>query len=79
MPSLGKTNKILKGVVVEKKNPGKKMMKIGAALILMPDPVTGAAGVPLVLLGKAISSRTGTNIKGVYAELQKTLEGLSSL
>ena len=79
MPSLTETNKALKDVVVEKKNPGKKMMKMGAALILMPEPVTSAAGIPMVLFGKAISSRTGTNIKDVYEELQRTLKGLSSL
>ncbi len=79
MPCLGESNKLVKGVVAENKNVGKKMMKVGAALILMPEPVTSAAGVPMVLLGRAISSKTGTNIKGVYEELEKTLRSLTSV
>lgn len=79
MPSLGETNKLVKGVVAENKNVGKKMIKVGAALILMPEPVTSAAGVPMVLMGRVMSSKTGTNIKGVYEELEKTLKSLSSL
>lgn len=79
LPRFNETNKVLKGVVAESKNPGKKMMKVGAALILMPEPATSAAGVPLIILGRCIASRVATNIKGVYEELHKTLGDLSSL
>lgn len=79
MPSLSEANKSIKGVVAEDKNVGKRMMKVGAALILMPEPVTSAAGVPMVLLGRMISSNAGTNINGVYQELDKALKALSSL
>lgn len=79
MPSLPKTSKVVKGVVAEDKNAGKKMMKVGTALILMPEPVTSAAGIPMVILGRALSSKTGTNVKGVYEELHKTLKSLSTL
>jgi hypothetical protein len=64
--------------VKERPDPGKKMMKIGAALILMPEPVTSAAGVPMVILGKAISSNRGTTLSGVYEEMRRELDEIGA-
>lgn len=79
LPNTKETNALIRGTLKEKGDTGKKMMKIGAALVLMPEPVTSAAGVPLILMGKAISSRKGTNIAGVYEELRQTFDNLQSV
>lgn len=76
---LGETNKILNDLVKERGNSGKKMMKIGTALIIMPDPITGAIGVPLLVAGKMIDNRQSLNLKNVYEEVDRTLSSLSSV
>ena len=77
-PNLSHTNKIIHDVVRERSNPGKKMVKIGTALILLPEPVTGVAGVPILALGKALSSRQSGNLKEVYEELRNSMKVISA-
>jgi hypothetical protein len=78
MPIAKKTKDSVREVLNETGNSGKKMMQVGAALIMMPEPVTSIAGVPILLFGKAISSNQGTNVKGVYEELSEALRIISS-
>jgi hypothetical protein len=78
MPSSRKTRDSVREVLNDKNNPGKEMMKVGAALIMMPEPVTSIAGVPILLFGKVINSNRGTNVKGVYEELSEALRIISS-
>ena len=78
MPNVSGTNKLIRETLKDRSDTGKKMMKLGAALVMMPEPVTSAAGVPLILVGKALSLRQTTTISGVYEELKQTLDDLSS-
>ena len=76
---MDETNKCLKDLVKERGNSGKSLMKIGTALIIMPDPVTGAIGVPMLVAGKMIQNRQAANLKDVYNELNSMLSTLSSV
>ena len=77
-PKLSETNKLVREIVKERSNPGKKMMKLGTALLIMPDPITDVAAVPMLILGQALSSNRGTNVSGVYEELRQSLKLISS-
>ncbi|MDG6996018.1 MAG: hypothetical protein JRN52_08845 [Nitrososphaerota archaeon] len=77
-PSLEKTNESLIGITKERGNSGSKLMKVGTAMIIMPDPVTGAIGVPVLVAGKMISNRRASNLKNVYEEVNSTLTSLAS-
>ena len=79
MPKTQETRALIRATLKEQSDPGKKMMKIGTALVMMPEPVTSAAGVPLILVGKTLSSRKGTTVAGVYEELRLTFNSLSSM
>jgi hypothetical protein len=72
------TTESLRDVLRERKNSGKNLMKLGAALLLMPDPITDVAAVPVLIAGKMVSARESVNIKGVYDEVRQTLSCLSS-
>lgn len=76
-PNLAEANKVIKNIVRERGNTGKKMLKLGAALILIPDPITGAAGVPILVAGSLLHARQGANVKEVYNELRETIESIS--
>ena len=78
LPSSRMARSSVNATLKETHNSGKKLMKLGAALILMPEPVTSIAGVPILLAGKAISSKGSTNIKGVYEELNQALKAIST-
>ena len=77
-PSLEKTNESLIEITKERGNSGSKLMKVGTAMIIMPDPVTGAIGVPVLVAGKMISNRRASNLKNVYEEVNSTLTSLAS-
>lgn len=77
-PDLSKTAKLVHEIVKERSDPGKKMMKLGTALLIMPDPITDVAAVPMLILGKALSSNRGTNLSEVYEEVRKSMKLISS-
>jgi hypothetical protein len=77
-PRLSDTSNLIREVVKERSNPGKKMLKIGTALLLMPEPITGVAAVPILVIGKALSSNRGVNVSGIYEELRKSLREIST-
>ncbi len=77
-PKLSETNKLVKEIIKERSDPGKKMLKLGTALLIMPEPITSVASVPMLILGKALSSNRGANISGIYEELRKSLKIISS-
>ena len=77
-PRLSETNKLVREIIKERGDPGKKMLKLGTALLIMPDPVTGVAAVPFLILGKVLSSNRGTNVREVNEELRKSLKEISS-
>jgi hypothetical protein len=77
-PNFSETNKLLREIIRERGDPGKKLMKLGTALIIFPDPITGAAGVPMLIIGKALSSNRGANVSEIYDELRKSLEVIHS-
>jgi hypothetical protein len=74
-----RTSDSLKDIVRERRNSGKNLMRLGAALLIIPDPITDVAAVPVLIVGKVVSARETVNIKGVYEEVRKTLSCLSSL
>ena len=61
-----------------RKNHGDKLMKIGVAMIICPDPVSSVAGVPLVIAGKLLRSRQSISMKDVFSDLNRTMNSLSS-
>ncbi len=77
-PKLSETNKLVRGIIRERSDPGKKMLKLGTALLIMPEPITSVASVPMLILGKALSSNRGANVSGIYEELRKSLKIISS-
>ena len=68
----------LRDLVKTRKNHGDKLIKIGVAMIICPDPISSVAGVPLVMAGKLLRSRQSINIKDVFADLNQTMSSLSS-
>lgn len=76
LPKSEEATKIVKDAVKEKSNIGKNMMKLGTALVIIPDPVTGAAGVPILAVGKILQSRQGASISETYRELNETLRAI---
>ena len=79
MPSLAKTNSTLTGLVKNRTDHGKKLLALGTALLIAPDPITDAAAVPVLIAGKLMQRRHSSNLKNVYEEMHQTLSSLSSL
>ncbi|MDA4130144.1 MAG: hypothetical protein OK457_05200 [Thaumarchaeota archaeon] len=79
LPSFKETNAGLNDLVKKRSDNGKKLIALGTALIIMPDPITGAVGVPLLIGGKMMQRRQSSNIKNIYEEMRSTLNSLSSL
>lgn len=77
-PKLSEANKLVREIIRERSDPGKKMLKLGTALLIMPEPITSVASVPMLILGKALSSNRGANVSGIYEELRKSLKLISS-
>jgi len=77
-PSFSNTNRVVKDVVKDRSDPGKRMMTVGTALLILPEPITGVAAVPVLILGKALSNRSGTSVKGIYEEIRKSMRAISS-
>jgi hypothetical protein len=78
-PSLHETNSTVKDLVKERRDTGKKLLTLGAALLIMPDPITDAAAVPVLIAGKVMHSRHPVNIKNVCDEMRQTLTQISSI
>ena len=77
-PSLHETKAIVKDLVKDRKDSSKKLLALGAALLIMPDPITDVAAVPVLVAGKVMQSRHAINVKNVYEEMRQTLNQLSS-
>ena len=78
-PSLKETNSSLKDLVKKRGDTGKKLLALGTALLIMPDPITDAAAIPVLIAGKVLQSRQGSNLKNVYDEMRQTLNSISAL
>lgn len=76
LPKSQTATKLAKDAVKEKSNIGKSMLKVGTALVIIPDPITGAAGVPLMAAGKILESRQGASITETYRKLEETLKAI---
>ena len=79
LPSLRETNHDLRELVKERPNNGKKLLALGAALLIAPDPITDVAAVPVLIAGKVMQSRHAIGIKTVYDEMRETLNQVSSI
>jgi len=77
-PSLRETNGSLKDLTKERRDTSKKLLTLGAALLIIPDPITDIAAVPVLIAGKVMQSRASIGVKNVHAELRETLSQLSS-
>ncbi|HVB12852.1 MAG TPA: hypothetical protein VNE86_06940 [Nitrososphaerales archaeon] len=76
-PKVSETTKLVREIIKERSDPGKKMLKLGTALLIMPEPITGVAAIPMLLIGKMLSSNRGANVSGIYEELRKSLKVIS--
>jgi hypothetical protein len=76
-PSLHETNRVVKDLVKERRDSSKKLLTLGAALLIMPDPITDVAAVPVLVTGKVMQSRATINVRNVYNEMRETLTQLS--
>lgn len=79
LPSFRDTNSVVKDLVKERKNTGKKLLTLGTALLIMPDPITDAAAVPVLIAGKVMQARQSIGVKNVYEEMRQTLSQISSI
>ena len=77
-PSLRETNASLKDITKERHDTSRKLLTLGAALLIVPDPITDMAAVPVLIAGKVMQSRASIGVKNVHAELRETLSQLSS-
>ncbi len=77
-PCFRETNTTVKDLVKQRKDTGKKLLTLGAALLIMPDPITDAAAVPVLIAGKMMQSRQAISVKNVYDEMRNTLNQISS-
>ncbi len=77
-PSFIETNKAVKGLVKKRTDHGKKLLTLGAALLIMPDPVTDMAAVPVLIAGKVLQARHAISVKNVYDEMRHSLSQISS-
>ena len=78
-PSLKSTTASLKGLTKKRSDHGKKLLALGTALLIAPDPITDAAAIPVLIAGKMLERRQTVNLKNVYEEMGRTLSSLSSL
>jgi hypothetical protein len=76
--SLRESNALVKDLVKERRDTGKKLLTLGAALLIMPDPITDAAAVPVLIAGKVMQKRQSIGVKNVYDEMRQTLNQISS-
>ncbi len=79
LSEMRKTRQELHGLLREQWSGPKKMIKAGSLLVALPDPVTGMIGVPLLLAGIALRSRSSSNLKEVYRKGNEILTSLASL
>jgi hypothetical protein len=78
MPSFRDTRSSIKDLTKKRSDMGKKLLTLGAALLIMPDPITDAAAIPVLIAGKVLQSRQASNVKNVYDEMRQSLSSLSS-
>lgn len=78
-PSLKETNHNLKDLVKDRPDNGKKLLALGTALLIAPDPITDVAAVPVLIAGKAMQARHAIGVKNVYEEMRHTLNQISSI
>src|SRR5579875_232983 len=73
------TSESLKGLTRQRRNYGDSLIKAGVALLVIPDPITDAAAIPVLAAGKLLSSRQSSNLKDVYNNLSKSLSNLKNI
>ena len=77
-PSFHETNTVVKDLVKKRADHGKKLLTLGAALLIMPDPVTDMAAVPVLIAGKVLQAKHAIGVKNVYDEMRHSLNQISS-
>jgi hypothetical protein len=75
---LGKVNSELHQLVKKKGEGGDKLVKAAAILLICPDPVTGAAALPLLAAAKIKSARKSSDLSRVYEGINKIASSFSS-
>jgi hypothetical protein len=68
----------VKDLVKKRTDHGKKLLTLGAALLIMPDPVTDMAAVPVLIAGKVLQAKHAISIKNVYDDMRQSLSQISS-
>ena len=77
-PSFHETNAAVKDLVKKRTDHGKKLLTLGTALLIMPDPVSDMAAVPVLIAGKVLQARHAISVKNVYDEMRHSLSQISS-
>ncbi len=75
---LGKTNSVIRDLVRKKGEGGDKLVKAAAILLICPDPITGAAALPLLAAAKIKSSKKSSDLSRIYESVNKIATSLSS-
>ena len=78
IPSVKETKQGVRDLTREQGSSGKKMVKAGTVLLAFPEPITGIAGVPILLVGAALQKRCSANLKDIYRERNKLITSLAS-
>ena len=78
---LRRTNAMLRSFVVEKRTGGQRLIQLAAVLFAIPDPITGAAGVPVLIAGQLTKMKSSkrTEIQRVFDGVNWNISSLISL
>ena len=75
---LGKANSEIHDLVRKKGEGGDKLVKAAAILLICPDPITGAAALPLLAAAKIKSSKKSSDLSRVYESINNLATSISS-
>ncbi len=75
---LAKANKEIRQFSKKRREGGDTLVKAAAILLICPDPVTGAAALPLLAAAKIKSSKKSSDLQRVYESANKIITSISS-
>ena len=75
---LGKANGEIHKLVKKRGEGGDRLTKAAAILLICPDPITGAAALPLLAAAKIKRSKKSSDLSRVYESINNISTSLSS-
>ena len=75
---LGNANSEIGKFVKKRRDGGDTLVKAATVLLICPDPITGAAALPLLAAAAAKSRKKSTDLERVYRSVNEIASALSS-